>query len=481
MKRTQTISKSGSALLAAVLLAACASVGRDYEQPALELPPSWSAPRESALAAESQDLLEWWKGFDDPQLVDLVERALRGGHDLRVAFARLDEARALRGVAAGERMPSIDARASYEARRDSKNTPFGAFISETDIHSLGFDASWELDLWGRVRRSVEAADRDLEARGEDVRDVAISVAAETVRAYVELRSAQRRLAIARENVGLQEQTLSLVRSRLDAGLVGERDVAQAIANVESTRSRVPLLQAATSAAQNRLAVLTGSAPGALAAELETPRDPPRPPLSIAVGVPADLLRRRADVRSAERSFAAEVARIGVAEGDRYPRFSLNGTLGLASDGAADLFDERSFVAGLGPSLRWNLFDGGRLRQRVEEQSARAEAAQARWEQSVLVALEEAENSMTRFVREQVRRAALERAAEQARLAVELAQSQYREGLSDFQTVLDSERVVASLEDELATSDAAVSTNLVALYKALGGGFAPEATQDVAAR
>lgn len=460
-----------SSAVAALWLAAC-TVGPDHQAPQLQPPASWSQPAGEGLAHSPVDEGAWWRRFDDPLLAELVDRALAANLDLELAARRLDEARALRGIAAGERLPALDARGAYEHRRESENTPFGAFSSQTDVFSAGFDASWEIDLFGRVRRSVEAATRDLEAASEDVAAASVSVAAETALAYVELRSSQRRLAIALTNVDLQERTVALVRSRHEAGLVGERDVAQAATNVESTRSRVPGLEADVAAAQRRIAVLLGVAPGsddALLARLAAPAAVPRPVATVAVGVPADLLRSRPDVRAAERRLAAEVARIGVAEAERYPRVSLAGTLGLASDGLSHFVDDDSTVAAIGPSARWSLFDGGRLRQRVAYRSARAEAAQVEWERTVLLALEEAENAMTRFVREEARRAALDRAAAQARRAVELARTQYGEGLSDFQAVLDSQRIVASLEDDLAVSDAAVSANVVALHKALGGG------------
>jgi len=459
--------------LTLVLLAACA-VGPDYEVPEFDAPASWSQPAGGGLAAGFGEHVSWWEGLGDPKLSELVERALLRNLDLREAFVRLDEARALRGVAAGERWPSIDARGSYEHREESQNTPFGAFSSRTNIHALGLDAAWELDLWGRVRRAVEASERDLDASAADVRAVAVAIAAEVARAYVDRAAFERRITIALTNVDLQERTLALVRSRQEAGLVGDRDVAQGDTNVESTRSRVPLLEAGAAAARHRLAVLIGLAPGALEDELAAAPAVPRAPAEVVVGVPADLLRRRPDVVAAERRYAAEVARIGVAQGDRYPRFALGGTLGLASDGAANLFEGDSKVAGIGPSLRWSLFDGGRLKQRVIAQEARAEAAQIGWERTVLLALEEAENALTRVVREQSRAAALERAATQARRAVELAQTQYREGISDFRAVLYSERVVAGLENELAISNAAITTNLIALYKAMGGGFASPA-------
>ncbi|MBI5434710.1 MAG: efflux transporter outer membrane subunit [Planctomycetes bacterium] len=459
----------GSGLLLA-LAAACASVGEDYRAPELAVPERWRSADGEGLRAGEPELAEWWRKLNDPELDALIERAALGSHDLREAFARLREARALRGDAAGERYPTLDGKAGFLRRGESDNTPLGGFVPDNGVYSAGFDASWEIDLWGRVSRSIEAANADLDASVENVRDVSVAVAAETARNYIELRSFQRRLAIARDNVSLQEQTLQLVRGRFDAGLVGERDVAQARTNVESTRSRVPALEVGVAAAEHRLAVLVGLPPGALASELAVERPIPVPPLSFAVGVPAELLRRRADVRRAERELAAAHARVGVAEGDRLPRLTLAGELGIAAEDVTDLGESDSAVFGIGPSLRWRLFDGGRLANRVVAQEARTEQALVRWERTVLVALEEAENSMVAFVREQTRRGSLREAALQARRAVDLSRAQYAEGLSDFQAVIDTERAVAELEDQLATSDAAITTHFVALYKALGGGW-----------
>lgn len=459
---------------AAALLATACTVGPDYEAPTLALPDTFRAERGDGLDDGAVVDARWWRSFDDPRLGELVERALRQNLDLRASLARLASARALRGVAAADRWPQVDANGSYTYRNESENTPFGAFIPRTDIHQVTFDAAWELDLWGRVRRSVEAADADLERSVADTDAVALSVAAEVARNYVELRAAQRRLAIARDNLGLQQRTLELVRARLAAGLVVERDVAQARTNVETTRSRLPSLETAAIAAENRLAVLLGGAPGSLDLAVAEAPTMPTSTVAVAVGVPADLLRRRPDVRAAERRLAGAVARIGLAEADRYPQFRLSGQIGLAANAANDFFDRGSDLSGFGPSLRWNLFDGGRLKHRIESLEAEAEAVQVEYERAVLLALEETENAMTAFVREQARRRALAAAATEARRAVELAQTQYREGLSDFQTVLDSERIVATIEDDLASSDAAVATGLIALYKALGGGFEPPA-------
>lgn len=450
------------------LSTACTTVGPDYVPPELQLPASWQQARQDGMVDGDAADAAWWRRCDDPLLGQLIETALQQNLDLRVSLLRLQSARAMRGIAAAGAWPTIDARASYEHREESLNTPLGEFIPNTDIHSISLDAAWELDLWGRVRRSVEAADRDLQASYADVHAAAMSVAAEVGRSYVDLRAAQRRLELARNNLQLQERTLELVRAREAAGLVRERDVAQAATNVETTRSRLPQLQASTAAAANRLAVLLGRAPGDLPVALGESGALPQLPTTVAVGTPVDLLRRRPDVQAAERRFAAEVARVGVAEADRYPRFSLTGTFGVAADGADGLFDADSLVSGIGPSVRWNLFDGGRLKNRVAALQASAEAAQVSYEQTVLLAIEETENAMTRFVREQSRRESLERAATEARRAVTLAQAQYSEGLSDFQTVLDSERIVATIEDDLATSDATVATNLISLFLALGG-------------
>lgn len=458
-----------------LVVSGCEAVGVDHEVPELEVAEAWVEEPARGLVLEAPEESRWWSLLEDPLLESLVDRALVHGLEPRAALARVREARALRGVATGERWPAVNANGSYELREESANTPFGQFLTETDIHTLGLEASWELDLWGRVRRSVEAANADLGASVEDARSVAVAVAAETAAAYVDLRAFQARLAIALTNVELQEQTLGVVRARLESGLVGDRDYAQAATNVETTRSRVPTLEIGVRRAENRLAVLTGALPGSLRSELAEVRPIPEPPDLVHVGVPAELVRRRPDVQLAERRLAAEVARIGVAEGELLPRLQLAGTIGLSSDGSRRLFEGDSSFLGFGPSFDWNLFRAGGLRARVAAQEARAEAAHLAWESSVLLALEETENAMTSFIREQNRRDALSEAANQARRAVASARSQYTEGLADFQTVLDSERALADLEDQVAQSRAAITRNLVDLYRSLAGGFETNAT------
>jgi NodT family efflux transporter outer membrane factor (OMF) lipoprotein len=457
-------------LASTLLLAGACQVGTDFETPTTSTGAAWHAEIAGGLSPEPAQLAEWWKNFDDPVLDGLIERAAGGSLDVKEALARVRAARALRGMVEADLYPTINAGAAYSRRAESENTPFGGFVPDTDNYSVGFDAAWEIDMFGRVRRNIEAADADLQATIEDARDVAVTVAAETARNYVDVRSFQRRVAIARNNVSLQEQTLELVRGRFDAGLVGEVDIAQAQSNLETTRARIPTLLIGQRMAENRLAVLVGETPGALAAELAPEHAVPVPPRNIAVGVPADLLRRRADVRRAERELAAEHARIGVAEGDLYPKLTLFGDIGFAADQTSKLFESSSLAYGYGPSLTWNLFDAGRLRNRLKAQEARTEQAFVRWERAVLTALEETENAMTAFVREQERRDALQKAATDARRAVDMTNTQYVEGLSDFQNVLVLQRAVTTLEDDLVSSDAAIATELVTLYKALGGAW-----------
>jgi multidrug efflux system outer membrane protein len=305
---------------------------------------------------------------------------------------------------------------------------------------------------------------------EDARDVLVTVLAETALNYVELRNGQERVRIARANIELQARTLELTENQFRAGLVSQLDVAQARTNLESSRATLPPLEAGQREARNRLAVILGVFPGTLDAELEAVRPIPAPSIDVAVGVPADLLRRRPDIRRAERALAAQTARIGLAEADLYPRFALFGSIGLEAEDASDLLRPGAATFGFGPSVSWNIFDRGRVRRNIAVQNARQEQALIQYERAVLTALEEVENSMTRFVRDQVRRDSLERAVVDSRRSVELSREQYRRGLVGFQSVLDTQRRLFELEDDLALTSASIASDLIRLYKALGGGW-----------
>lgn len=455
-----------------LLVSGGCAVGPDHVMPERNTSASWDLGLEKGLDDRKADLSRWWSRFDDPTLVVLVETAVQNNNDLRQAASRVREARFQRGVVAGDYGPSLDLGGSAERSRRSSNSFQGFISGDRNLFSVGFDATWELDVFGRVRRGVEAADADLESAAADLHDVMVSLIAEVARNYVELRSLQRRLEIADSNARAQSSTLDLTRSRSDAGLTSELDVAQAQANLATTRSAIPPLQAAVVEATSRLAVLLGIDPGRLDDEIEGIRASapvPLAPATIAIGLPADLLRRRPDIRRAERDVAAAAARVGIATAELYPQFTLTGSIGLESEDADNLFESGSRRYGFGPALRWNLFAWGRLRAAIHAAEERHEQTLAGYEQAVLLALEEARNAIAAFTKEQDRRAALLAGETASRRAVELAEARYTQGLTDFQTVLDAQRSLFNLQDQLALSDRSVTTNAIALYKSLGGG------------
>jgi multidrug efflux system outer membrane protein len=458
--------------LGLVLLAGC-TVGPDYAPPPAAPPEDWATPLAGGEDDAAADLTRWWAALNDPMLDSLVERARAGSLDLRLAEARVREARALRGVAAADQFPTVDARGEYTGARTSENvggSSFGPAGSETDLYSVGFDASWEIDIFGGVRRGVEAADADVQALEEGRRDVLVTLLAEVARNYVEARSFQQRLDVARANVAAQQTAVDLTGARFQAGLVSELDVMQATSNLASTRSQIPTLETGRRQAVHRLGVLIGQAPGALLAELEAPAPVPQGSGRVPVGLPSDLLRRRPDIRRAERELAAQTARIGVATADLFPKFALTGSIGLDAEEAASLFESGSLAWAWGPRVQWRVFDAGRIRANIRAQEARRDQNLAAYDSTVLGALEEVENALVAYGQEQERQAALGEGAAAAERSVVLAADLYRQGLSDFQNVLDAQRTLYELQDGLAASEASVTTNLIALYKALGGGW-----------
>jgi NodT family efflux transporter outer membrane factor (OMF) lipoprotein len=466
-----TINRITPALgLMMLLLAGCATVGPDYVPPEVPAPGLWSAQLEGGLSAEcvdTQALAGWWSTLSDPTLTNLVERAIKGNLDLSQARNRVREARARRGISEADRFPTVDATGSVNWRRSSEETGGG---TERELYAAGFDASWELDLFGGVRRSIEAAEADLEASEENLRDVLVTLVAEVALNYVEVRSFQTRLSTAEANRDAQEEIYELVRSRFEAGLTSQLDVEQAKANLESTRSQVPTLVIRLEQAKNRLAVLMGENPGSVHDALSSREPIPVTPLEIAVGVPADVLRRRPDVRRAERELAAQTARIGVATAELYPKFSLLGSIGLEALSLGELFSTGARTYGAGPRVTWAIFDAGRIRRNIEVQNALQETALLQYEAAILTALEDVENSLVAYAKEQVRREFLTEASQASQRAVDLARSRYLSGLTDFQSVLDAQRSLLALKDQLAESEGQVTSNLIMLYKALGGGW-----------
>ncbi len=465
-------------VFASAVLAGCAAVGPDYARPATDVPADWSRHDPSAQPAmradASGDLSQWWQSLNDALLSELVGEALLASPDLRSAQARLREARARRTVAASDRFPSVTAFGNASRSQSSEELGGG---DTRDFFSAGFDASWELDVFGGVRRSVEAAEADLESAEASLYDTRVSLAAEVALNYVEVRTRQILIAIARANLDTQSETLQLTDWRAQAGLVSSQDVEQARSNREQTRAQIPALEILLAEAEHRLDILLGQPPGELHARLASAGPLPAVPEQLAVGIPADALRQRPDVRAAERRLAAETARVGVAEAARYPAFNLSGSIGLEALTLGALGNSGAATSSLFAGITAPVFNAGRLRAQVEIRDAVREQAVVAYEQAVLLALQEVENALVALSRNRERTEALANAAEAARNAAALARQRYGAGLIDFQSVLDSERSVLVLEESLASSRANGVQELVRLYKALGGGWSPQPGED----
>ncbi|MCK8603351.1 efflux transporter outer membrane subunit [Desulfoferrobacter suflitae] len=462
-------------LFLALFLTSCTTVGPDHLPPTSEMPEAWRSVSDVSLATDRRMNPAWWSVFDDPVLDRLIERASTGNLDLKTAVARVKEARAGVGVVTGVYFPQIDAQAELAAQRGSENALAGIGL-EGNRYALGLDSIWEIDLFGRITRSVEAAAAVYQATREDRRDVQVSLYAEVARNYLTVRTLQARLAATLGNIKSQRQILDLTRTRFRYGLATDLDVAQAEDVLANSEAQVPPLRSALSQTINTVALLLGQAPGAVHAELSEAKPIPLPPLEVAVGVPADLLRQRPDIRRAEREVAAQTARIGIATADLYPTLTLLGTVGLEAENVGDLFSGGSHFYTLGPSLRWNVFAGGSIRSRIQVEDAKAEQALLQYEQTVLRALNEVENAMTAYLEERRRLEALKRSVSAARRTLKLAVQLYKDGLRDFQNVLDAERNVFDVENQLAMAQGNLAINLVQIYRALGGGWEAEVSQ-----
>jgi multidrug efflux system outer membrane protein len=459
-------------VLVIFLLSGCAAVGPNYISPKISAPEQWRAELEAGLTQESVDserMASWWTTLNEPTLTRLIQRAVAGNLDLKEARSRVREARARRGISAAERFPTLDVKGSVISSDSGEDTGGG---ERRELYAAGFDANWELDVFGGVRRSMEAAQADLETSQEDYRDVMVSLLAEVALNYVEVRTFQTRLDVAEKNLETQAETYELTVFRFKAGLSSALDMEQAQYNLENTRSQIPTLRISLEGAKNRLAVLLGIHPGALHADLSVKKTIPVPPLEIAVGVPAEVLRRRPDIRRAERELAAQTARVGIATAELYPKFSLLGSIGFEALSFGDLFSADNRTDSVGPSFSWNIFDAGAIRKNIEVQNALQEQALVKYEAAVLNALEDVENALVAYAQDQYRRQSLTQATQAAERAVDLAFKQYSSGIIDFQDTLEAQRSLLSFQDQLAQSDGAVTSNLISLYKALGGGWTP---------
>jgi NodT family efflux transporter outer membrane factor (OMF) lipoprotein len=457
--------------------AAGCRVGPDYQRPGAPASAAWSTPPANGLTDTAAASPAWWTSFNDAELDSLVERAVRSNPDLSASEARLRQARALRQMSAADLWPTLDATGSFARARQSQNQPLiGSlplppnFPFEYSVFQAGFDASWEVDLFGGKRRAKEAASAEWEGAIDARNDAMVTLLAEVARSYVELRGGQRRVEIAQRNLGLQEEALELTRTRFQGGVATELDVTRAASLLGSVRAAIPPLEAGVRASMYGLAVLVGREPGDLVAELSAARPVPLAPPEIPIGLPSDLLRRRPDVRQAERQLAAETARIGVAKSDWFPKLSLNGDAGLESVSLSKWFEPSSRFWSIGPSLQWRALDFGRVRAEVDAQTAVQEAALAAYEKAVLQSLQEAENAVVAYAQEQNRHAALADEVAGDRRSLGMANGLFAQGQVNYLDVLDAERSLYASEDALAASDQAVSLDLVALYKALGGGW-----------
>jgi NodT family efflux transporter outer membrane factor (OMF) lipoprotein len=457
------------------------SVGPDYKEPALAVPAAWNEAQQKGVDTRSAELARWWTAFEDPLLNSLVDRAVKSNLDLRVAEARIREARATRAVVASGAWPTLDTSGSYTRSRSSENafnipSQGGAGGSgqginlERNLFNAGFDANWEIDVFGGVRRGVEAADATIEATEYNRRDVLVSLLGDVARNYIDLRGAQRRLAVARANLKTQQDSLDLTRVRFNAGLASDLDVARAEAQLNTTASQVPTLESLLKQAAYSLDLLLGLAPGALWQELEQELAIPSLPPEVLVGLPSDLLRRRPDIRFAERQLAAATAQVGSAIADLFPKFFLTGAAGLQSISASDWFTRGSRYWSIGPTISWPIFDAGRIRANIEIRNAQQEQALSQYEKAVLAAFGDVEKSLVNYSREQTRYRSLSDAVAANRRAVQMANELYVRGLNDYLEVLDSQRALYLTETEMAQSEATMAANLVALYKALGGGW-----------
>ena len=455
--------------LLALALAACA-VGPDYKAPATE-----PARLDSGLEAKAFDRSRfeslWWKQFDDPVLNQLVQASLDGNRDLRVAFARLKAARAIRDDVANDQIPVVTSRASSDLGKGQIPGQTERRVN-SERYDLGLDMAWELDLFGRIQRQIEASDAQEAAAEADLQQLQVSLIAELVDAYGQLRGAQLREKIAVANLKTQHESRDITVTLRDAGVGNELDVVRADARLAGVEATVPQLQAAQVRAQNRIATLLGQRPNALSVDL-SPKALPAIAKALPVGDPGELLRRRPDIRSAERQLAAATADVGVATADLFPRVSLSGFLGFTAARGSQIGSAASNAWALGPSITWAAFDLGSVRARLRGAKANADGALATYEQQVLLALEESSNAFSDYGKRQQRLLALMRQSDASRKAAELASVRYREGTVDYLVLLDAERERLSAEDAQAQGEVELYSGIVAIYKALGGGWQPE--------
>jgi multidrug efflux system outer membrane protein len=460
------------AVVLLLLLTGCA-VGPDYHPPQTKAPGNWSEPQRGGATNAPVQFTDWWKTFNDPELNSLIERAVKANYDLRIAEAQLLQARALRSGVAAEFLPTINSSASFKDKQQSKNAQ--SFVGtgqklQTHLYDAGFDASWEIDIFGSLRRQLQQANALYASVEDHRRAVLVSVLAEVARNYVDVRGLQLRIDINRKNIVAQQEAVGITRARFNAGLTSELDVKQAEVLLAATRAQLPTFETALRQTVHQLSVLIGREPGALLDELAATAPVPTPPPDVPVGLPSELLRRRPDVRAAEHDLAAATANIGVQTAELFPKFYLLGLGGYSTISASSWISPGSQYWTAGPTMTWRVLDFGRIRAQIKAADAQTKGALAAYEKAVVTAFQDVENALVAYNNEQVRYRALADAVEANRRALALATELYKKGLGDYLNVLVTQRALFDIEDQLADSQRTVTANLVALYKALGGGW-----------
>ena len=470
-------------------LGGCAMVGPDYVKPTPPEPDKWLEGSDPKIESKEAEFSEWWSIFNDPVLNDLVQAAYQQNLPLQIAGLRIYEARAQLGIAFGFQYPQTQqGLGSASLNQASKNAPNVAAADRYfSAYDIGLDAAWELDVWGKFRRAVQASVAGLEASIADYDDILVSLTSEVARTFIVLRTSEERLEVARENVKIQKRSLEIAEVRFKAGAVTELDVTQARSLLRSTEATIPGFETDIRQAKNALAILLGKLPGDVDAMLGGPGLIPEVPAEVAVGIPTELLRRRPDIRFAERRLAAQSAQIGFAKADLFPHFSLFGTLGFQTGDytdsrsnnskISDLFHKDSIAYSAGAGFNWDLFNYGRISNNVRVEDARFQELAVNYEDTVLRAAQEVEDAMVGFLNSQDAVTFLADAVKASKRSVDLSMIQYREGLTDYQRVLDTQRFLSDQQDQLVFTTGSVDLNLVAMYKALGGGWEIRAGQD----
>ncbi len=447
------------------------TVGPNYKRPTIAVENKWThaATIQASVADEDPPPLAWWATLNDPVLDSLVERAWRSNLSVSIAKSRIAQARAERSLAVGSLFPTLGAGGSYSYNR-ATGPLFPVVSHDYQFYAAGFDSVWEADIFGGVRRSIEAATDDLEAQHDAERGAVVSVVAEVARNYVELRTVQQRIKIARANIQTQSETLDVAKRLNQAGIVSDLDVTRAQAELTQTQSQVPVLEIQERAAIHQLGVLLGESPEALLAELQTAASIPAPPARVPVGLPSQLLKRRPDVRQVERELASATARIGVAEADLYPQVTLSGDFGVGAEEFGKMFNWSSRFVGIGPQIRWQLFEGGRIVANIEAHKAIRQELLDQYKLTILTALREAANALVSFNRQQEQLNLLAQSVESTRESVRIASERYAGGTIDYQSLLDTERSLLKAQDAATVSQGDITLNLISLYKAIGGGW-----------